>query len=223
MTVNSLFIAIIIPFSTTSIALITEQNNWGLMNMISLPFEWSTFISIVILDFIIYFQHVIFHKVPLFWRFHKVHHIDQDIDVTTGVRFHPIEILLSFLIKCGFVVILGIPAIGILLFEIIINGLAMFNHSNIYLPAAIDTKIRMAVVTPDMHRVHHSVIAKEFNSNYGFNLTWWDRLFGTYKGQPDKGHKNMIIGLGEYQEPHGAGLVKMLTIPFMDEKEILSS
>jgi len=218
MTINSLFIVVLVPFSTASVALFVNQNHWGLFNMVSLSYEWALIFSIIILDFIIYSQHLIFHNVPFLWRLHQIHHIDQDMDVTTGARFHPIEILISFLLKCVFVVLLGVSAMAILIFEIILNGLAMFNHSNIQMPKSIDKVLRILVVTPDMHRVHHSVISEELNTNYGFNLSVWDRIFGTYLAQPSQGHQNMTIGLRKFQNSQNTDLSTLLIIPFIKIK-----
>ena len=168
----------------------------------------------MLLDLLIYTQHVVFHRIPWLWRLHKVHHIDQDFDVTTGLRFHPVEILLSALIKCGAVWLLGAPFIAVVIFEILLNATAMFNHGNLHLPAKLDRILRRVVVTPDMHRVHHSVLPSETNSNYGFNLPWWDRLFKTYQAQPKHGHTEMTIGLNEYQDARKTGLLALLVIPF---------
>jgi len=209
---------VFIPFSTASIAFITNQNQWGFFNMISISHLGSILLSIILLDFIIYIQHFIFHKIPILWRLHQIHHIDQDMDVTTGARFHPIEILISFLLKCVFVILLGVPVLAILLFEIILNGLAMFNHSNIQIPKAIDKVLRIFVVTPDMHRVHHSVISEEYNTNFGFNLSLWDYIFGNYLAQPSNGHQMMDIGLNKYQNTQKIGLAKLLIVPFIKVK-----
>jgi len=167
------------------------------------------------LDLLIYLQHVIFHHVPLLWRLHKIHHIDQEIDVTTGLRFHPLEIILSVLIKSTAVILLGVPVMAVVIFEILLNGTAMFNHGNIKLPATIDRILRWIIVTPDMHRVHHSVIMSETNSNFGFNLPWWDRIFRTYQAQPAAGHDGMKIGLQDYQAVEKTGLWSLMIIPFI--------
>jgi sterol desaturase/sphingolipid hydroxylase (fatty acid hydroxylase superfamily) len=169
------------------------------------------------LDLAIYFQHVLFHAVPALWRLHRMHHADQEIDVTTGARFHPIEILLSMGLKLGVVAALGAPAVAVLIFEVLLNATAMFNHSNARMPAWLDRALRWIVVTPDMHRVHHSIVACETNSNFGFNLPWWDRLFGTYRGQPAAGHAAMTIGIEQFREPAEQRLVRMLTQPFRDD------
>lgn len=205
---------ILVPFTAASVAIYAEQNGIGLFNFVQLSFALAVVASIVLLDLLIYAQHVASHHMPLFWRIHKIHHIDQEIDVTTALRFHPVEIILSALIKCGAVMLLGIPFLAIVIFEILLNASAMFNHANIRLPQKLDKFLRLFLVTPDMHRVHHSVIARETNSNFGFNLPWWDKIFGTYKAQPEHGHKKMQIGLEEYRDVEKTGLVQMLAIPF---------
>jgi sterol desaturase/sphingolipid hydroxylase (fatty acid hydroxylase superfamily) len=171
---------------------------------------------VVALDLAIYLQHVMFHAIPLLWRFHRMHHADLDFDVTTGARFHPVEIILSMIIKFAVIIALGPPAIAVLAFEVILNATAMFNHSNARIPLAVDSVLRYLVVTPDMHRVHHSVEDDETNSNFGFNLPWWDRLFGTYRDQPRAGHEAMTIGIHGMNEPRVCDrLPGMLMIPFV--------
>ena len=214
---NGLMVRLLFPVGVVGVALWAGEQGWGLLNMASLPAWLTVLIAVILLDLIIYLQHLLFHAVPLLWRLHMVHHADRDIDVTTGLRFHPIEIFLSMLIKISVVVILGVPAEAVLIFEAILNGMAMFNHSNIRLPAALDRFIRMLFVTPDMHRVHHSVIKRETNSNYGFNLSIWDRLFGTYIAQPEKGHVDMTIGLNQFQSQPTGRLLWMLCLPFVGE------
>ncbi len=172
--------------------------------------------AVIVLDLCIYLQHRLFHRVPMLWRLHMMHHSDVDLDVTSGARFHPIEIVLSMLIKMAVICLLGPAIIAILIFEIILNAVAMFNHSNVYIPTQIDRLLRRFIVTPDMHRVHHSIIKAETNSNYGFNLPWWDRLFGTYCAQPAKGHDKMIIGLKQFQQPQTQSLKWMLRLPFKE-------
>ena len=176
----------------------------------------SVVMSVVVLDFIIYAQHVLMHKIPVFWRLHRVHHVDLDFDVTTGGRFHPVEIVLSMLIKFGSILLLGAPAVAVVIFEVLLNATAMFNHSNVRLPLAVDSILRLFLVTPDMHRVHHSALRMETDSNYGFNLPWWDRLFGTYRAQPRAGHRAMTIGLENIREQKlCVNLVGMLKLPFI--------
>ena len=215
---NSIAARLILPFTAASIAIYAEKNQIGLLNFLSIPLWLTVIVSIVLLDLIIYAQHLASHHFLIFWRLHKIHHIDQDIDVTTGVRFHPVEIIISTLIKCAVVMLLGIPFIAIVMFEIILNATSMFNHGNINLPEKFDEWLRLIIVTPDMHRIHHSIIPTETNSNFGFNLPWWDRLFGTYQSQPQKGHQKMEIGLSEYQDINKTNLLTLIIIPFNKKK-----
>ncbi len=202
------------PFAALSLAAYASSKGWGIFNMTDLPM-WAEFIlSLLLLDLAIYAQHLAFHHVPLFWRFHKVHHADRDIDVTTALRFHPVEIAVSMLFKGLLVLLIGPAVLAVLVFEIVLNGMAMFNHANIGLPLWLDKRLRVFVVTPDMHRVHHSVLPRETNSNYGFNLSVWDRLFRTYRAQPDAGHDGMTIGLERYQTDGPARLFWSLLLPF---------
>ncbi len=166
------------------------------------------------LDFTLYLQHVLFHAIPTLWRLHMVHHTDLDFDVTTGVRFHPLEIILSMGIKLIAVITLGPSPLAVLLFEVALNTTSLFNHSNIYVPLKADRVLRLFVVTPEMHRVHHSVIIQETNSNFGFSIPWWDRMFGTYRPQPAKGHVDMVIGLAQYREPQHLNLWQLIILPF---------
>ena len=170
--------------------------------------------SVVVLDLAIYLQHVLFHAVPSLWRLHRMHHADLEFDVSTGLRFHPIEILLSMVIKFIVVAALGAPAVAVLIFEVLLNATSMFNHGNVRIPTGLDRMLRWIVVTPDMHRVHHSILSRETNSNFGFNLPWWDRLFGTYRAQPTAGHDGMTIGIEQFREPRELGLDRMLLQPF---------
>ena len=202
------------PILAVGLAVMAEERGWGLFNNIDAPLWVASVVSMLLLDLAIYFQHVMFHAVPGLWRLHRMHHADLDFDATTGLRFHPIEILLSMLIKLAVIGALGAPAISVLVFEVLLNATAMFNHSNVGLPPAVDRVLRWLVVTPDMHRVHHSVVVRETNSNFGFNLPWWDRLFGTYREQPAAGHAGMIIGVSEIRDPAEQRLDRMLTQPF---------
>jgi len=211
---NSLLLRLIAPLGLTGVALFAQSQSWGLLNVASLPLWLSVALSVVALDLVIYLQHVMFHAVPLFWRLHMVHHADLDFDVTTGLRFHTIEILLSLGIKSGAVVLIGAPGAGVLIFEILLNATSMFNHSNIRLPRWVDRLLRLIVVTPEMHRVHHSVIRRETNSNFGFNLPWWDFLLGTYRDQPEHGHEQMTIGLAQFRDEKVDRLPSMLALPF---------
>ena len=206
-------LAIVIPLLAVGAAIDAAQNGWGLMNMVTLPLWITVPLSILVFDLAIWAQHLVTHKIPILWRIHRVHHADRDIDVTTAIRFHPVEIALSMLLKIGLVYLLGPPALGIILFEIMLNGTAMFNHANIRIPLKLDAILRKVLVTPDMHRVHHSVHRYEHDSNYGFALSIWDRMFGTYIAQPEKGHENMTIGL-EWQDDRPAKLGWTLTLPF---------
>lgn len=214
---DSLIVRLLLPLSVAGIAFWAEENHFGLFNNIEVNSVLAISLSIIILDLIIYWQHRLFHRVPLLWRLHQVHHADRDIDVTTGLRFHPLEILLSILIKLTAVLLIGAPAAAVLLFEVILNGMAMFNHGNIRLPRAVDSALRLVVVTPDMHRVHHSVLKHETNSNYGFNISLWDRLFGSYHAQPDMGHERMVIGLAQLQSQPTHSLLWMLRLPFISD------
>ena len=192
----------LLPFcSAINISLLAEKWGWGLLNNVSLLYWLKVTIGVIVLDLAIYLQHVMFHGLPVLWRLHMMHHTDLDFDVTTGVRFHPIEILLSMGIKMIVVFLVGISVLGVLIFEVLLNATSLFNHGNVRLVASIDRVLRLFVVTPEMHRVHHSVIIRETNSNFGFNLSWWDRLFGTYKDQPAAGHVEMIIGLSHFRDP----------------------
>jgi sterol desaturase/sphingolipid hydroxylase (fatty acid hydroxylase superfamily) len=211
---NTLAARFLLPFTAVWVAQHAHERNIGLLNQFGLP-EWvGIALAVVALDFIIYLQHVMFHMVPILWRLHRVHHADGDIDVTTGSRFHPVEILISMGIKFGSIYVLGVPPLAVVVFEVLLNATAMFNHSNVNLPVGLDRWLRWLVVTPDMHRVHHSILVKETNSNFGFNTPWWDRLCGTYRAQPKAGHQGMEIGLLEYRDDRVAGLGWMLTNPF---------
>jgi|TARA_B110000967_G_scaffold209821_1_gene267871 sterol desaturase/sphingolipid hydroxylase (fatty acid hydroxylase superfamily) len=205
---------IFIPFTVASLALFAEHNQIGVFNNLSLPYVVAVALSLLLMDLLIYAQHVVFHHNKLFWRLHKVHHIDHEIDVTTALRFHPLEIVFSAFIKGAAVLLLGVPLLAVIAFEVLLNLTAMFNHGNIHLPSRLDKWLRMIIVTPDMHRVHHSTLGKETNCNFGFNLPWWDMLFKTYRDQPENGHLKMSIGLNEYRDPSTNGLLTLLTIPF---------
>ena len=203
-----------IPITATIAAMWAEANGWGILNFIGLPIWLEWIIAFLILDFVIWGQHVLTHKIPILWRIHRVHHSDEDLDATTAVRFHPVEIVLSIFIKALAVIVLGAPAVLVVVFEAIVNGSALFNHANFRIPVGIDRVLRLLVVTPDMHRVHHSVIMNETNSNYGFALSIWDRLFNVYIDQPEKGHDGMTIGLEEWQDDAPTRLGWTLALPF---------
>ncbi len=213
---NSAILRLIFPMAAVGVAAFAAEQGWGLLNYFQLPFAFSVLLAIVALDFIIYLQHVLVHAVPALWRLHRVHHADLDYDVTTGARFHTLEIILSMLIKFATILVLGPPVVAVIIFEVVLNAMAMFNHSNVSLPSRLDRIVRRFVVTPDMHRVHHSVEDNEANSNFGFNLSIWDRLFGTYIAQPREGHENMTIGIHGYRDPKQVNqLPGMLKLPFV--------
>jgi len=211
---NTALVRILLPATAVSLALAGERRGWGLLNDLAVPLWAAVVVSVVLLDLAIYLQHVMFHAVPALWRVHRMHHTDLDFDVTTGARFHPIEIVVSMLIKFGVVVALGTPALGVLIFEVLLNATSMFNHGNVRLPVGLDRYLRWLVVTPDMHRVHHSIVVGETNSNFGFNLPWWDRLLGTYRDQPAAGHDGMTIGIEQFRAARELWLDRMLSQPF---------
>jgi sterol desaturase/sphingolipid hydroxylase (fatty acid hydroxylase superfamily) len=212
---NPLVLRLVFPVLALDMAMIAQKQGWGLLNNFDSPYWVTVVIGIVLLDLTIYLQHVMFHAIPILWRLHMVHHADLDYDLTTGLRFHPIEIILSMIIKLSVVVVLGPPALAVIIFEMVLNAAAMFNHGNIRLSLKIDAVLRYFIVTPDMHRVHHSVIIRETNSNFGFNLPWWDRLFGTYRSQPAKGHERMTIGLSQFRDAKRLTLPWLLILPFI--------
>jgi sterol desaturase/sphingolipid hydroxylase (fatty acid hydroxylase superfamily) len=215
--VDTLTVRLVFPIIGIHVAFAAQEKGFGLLNVIDMP-EWmALIIGILVLDLVVYLQHLMFHSVPLIWRLHMMHHADIDIDVTTGLRFHPIEIILSMVIKMTAIAALGPSVFTVILFEIILNGTAMFNHGNIKLPLSLDRYLRLLVVTPDMHRVHHSVTIRETNSNFGFNFPWWDRLFGTYRSQPVAGHEGMTIGLAQFRDPKKNNFWHMMVLPFVDD------
>lgn len=213
---DTALVRILVPTTAVGIGLLAEQRGWGLFHSFAVPGWLAVIASIIVLDLAIYLQHVLFHAVPALWRLHRMHHADLAFDVTTGVRFHPIEILLSMLIKLAVVAALGAPALAVLLFEVLLNATSMFNHGNVRLPRRLDGMLRWIVVTPDMHRVHHSVAVPETNSNFGFNLPWWDRMFGTYCAQPMAGHDAMTIGIEQFRDRSELRLDRMLLQPFRE-------
>jgi sterol desaturase/sphingolipid hydroxylase (fatty acid hydroxylase superfamily) len=212
---DTLAVRFLAPLGAVGVAVVAERQGWGLLNNVALPPWLAVVLSVVVLDLAIYLQHVMFHAVPLLWRMHMVHHADLDFDTTTGVRFHPIEIVLSLGIKAAAVVLLGTPAVAVLVFEVLLNATSLFNHGNVRLPSGIERVLRLLIVTPEMHRVHHSVIPRETNSNFGFNLPWWDYLFGTYKAQPAAGHEGMTVGLAQFRDTWVDRLHWMLLLPFI--------
>jgi len=196
-------------------ALLATDRHWGLLHHVNAPLWFKGVLAVIMLDFVLYIQHVLFHAVPLFWRFHMMHHADLDCDVTTGVRFHPVEVVLSMVIKLAAVAMIGPSATAVVSFEILLNATSMFNHSNVRMPAALDRVFRWMIVTPDMHRVHHSILPTETNTNFGFNVSWWDRLLGTYRVEPVGGHEGMTLGLEQFRDPARQTLVGILTLPFV--------
>lgn len=215
-TLNTVIARLVFPAAAVAVALFAQSRGLGLLNFAQLPYVPAVVIAVIALDLVIYVQHVLMHAIPLLWRMHRVHHADLDIDVTTGARFHPLEILLSLLIKFAAIVLLGAPAVAVVIFEVLLNGTSMFNHANVRLYPALDRLLRLLVVTPDMHRVHHSVNEDETNSNFGFNLPWWDRLFGTYRAEPRAGHEAMTIGITTFRQGRlCTWLPGMLFIPFV--------
>ena len=212
---NTVVLRLLFPAAAVGMAAFAADQDWGLLNYLRAPTWLSVPVAVIALDFVIWLQHVMVHAVPALWRLHRVHHADPDYDLTTGTRFHPIEIILSMLIKFATIMVLGPPVVAVILFEVILNGMAMFNHGNVRLPQALDRGLRWLIVTPDMHRVHHSVEDDEANSNFGFNLSCWDRLFGTYRDQPRGGHDGMTIGIHGYRKPREVSwLPGMLALPF---------
>ena len=212
---NTLLLRFLAPLMAVGLAIMAEEENWGLLNNIAINSYVKMFLAVLILDLIIYLQHVMFHTFPLLWRLHRMHHTDLDFDVTTGSRFHPIEIILSMIIKMLIVAALGAPPVAVVIFEVLLNATAMFNHGNIRIHINADRILRLLVVTPDMHRVHHSVKPDETNSNYGFNFPWWDRLLGTYKAQPEDNHLKMTIGLNQFRESRYLRFHWLLIQPFV--------
>jgi sterol desaturase/sphingolipid hydroxylase (fatty acid hydroxylase superfamily) len=218
---DAALVRLLFPVAAVGVAVIAAQRGWGLLNITLWPPAPEGLVGFVLgflaLDLAIYAQHVAFHKVPLLWRLHRMHHADLDIDVTTGLRFHPIEIVLSMLLKMAVVVLIGVPAVAVIAFEVVLNATSIFNHSNAAMPRWLDRIVRLLMVTPDMHRVHHSVLRRETDSNFGFNLPWWDRLFGTYRAEPEAGHLSMTIGLPIFRDSRELRLDRLVTQPFRDD------
>lgn len=211
---DTAIVRLLFPAAAVGAALDADAQGWGLLNVQGVA-EWvAVLVSVAVLDFAIWFQHLVFHKVPVLWRLHRVHHADRDVDVSTGFRFHPVEIALSMAIKIGVVYALGAPALAVLLFEVILNGCAMFNHANIRLPAVVERPLRWLLITPDLHRIHHSVHRAEHDTNFGFSVSWWDRLFGTYTAEPRDGQETMTLGLSDHQDEAPTRLWWSLAFPF---------
>lgn len=208
---------LVLPAGLVGLALVAEARDWGLFALLALPAGLATVIAIVVLDLAVYGQHVLFHHVPWLWRLHRVHHADVEIDVTTGVRFHPAEILASLALKGTVVLVLGASPVAVLLFEILLNATSLFNHADVRLPRRLDEALRWLVVTPDMHRVHHSAAPVETNSNCGFSLPWWDRIFGTYRDQPMAGHAGMTVGLTGFRDDREFRLDRLLLQPLRQD------
>lgn len=210
---DTLVVRLLFPMTAVGVAILGQAKGWGLFSILPTP-RWVAIAgSLLLLDFAIYAQHVAFHYVPPLWRLHRMHHADLEFDVTTGLRFHPVEITLSMLIKFAAIIVLGAPPLAVMIFEVVLNATSMFNHGNVRLLAHLDGWLRWAVVTPEMHRVHHSILSRETNSNFGFNLPWWDRMFGTYRAQPAAGHEHMEIGIGQFRDPAELRLDRMLLQP----------
>ncbi len=213
--VNSALVRGISTLGAVGVAIESQRQGWGFFNHVAIHPWVSTALSVVVLDLVIYLQHVMFHAIPLLWRLHMVHHADPDVDLTTGLRFHTIEILLSLGVKSLSIILLGAPPLGVLVFEVLLNATSIFNHSNIKMPPRLDSALRLLVVTPDMHRIHHSTIPNETNSNFGFNLPWWDYLLGTYRPQPSNPHETMSLGLSQVDTYRAVRLPWMLVMPFV--------
>ncbi len=212
--VNVIAVRLIIPATLVFVAVEAKAADFGFLNLVDMPMLVKIFVAFLLLDFSIYIQHIIFHKVGFLWRLHRMHHADLDFDLTTGIRFHPFEIILSLAIKMVAVLIIGAPYISVLIFEIVLNATSLFNHANIRVPLHIEKYLRLFLVTPDMHRVHHSTVKEETNSNFGFNLPWWDYLFKTYTSQPQAGHEDMKIGIESFRSSRELWLDRLLLQPF---------
>jgi sterol desaturase/sphingolipid hydroxylase (fatty acid hydroxylase superfamily) len=214
---DAMVVRLLFGAGAVGMALLATDRHWGIMNHVEGPLWSEAVLAVIVLDLILYIQHVLFHAVPLLWRFHMMHHADMDCDVTTGVRFHPVEVVLSMVIKLSVIVVLGPSPAAVLTFEMLLNATSMFNHSNVRMPVAIDRALRWIVVTPDMHRVHHSVLPRETNTNFGFNVSWWDRLLGTYRAEPAGGHEGMTLGLEQLRDPVRQTIIGILILPFVGE------
>lgn len=215
--INTLVIRVLFPSAAVGAAYLAQNQRFGLFNWVELLPAFTVWFTVVVMDWVVYYQHRLFHAVPLFWKFHRLHHTDLEVDVTTGVRFHTLEMFLSMLIKSFFILLLGAPPAGVFLFEFLLNASSLFNHSNVRLPLWLDKTLRLLIVTPDMHRVHHSVVPAEANSNFGFNLSVWDRFLGTYRPQPKEGHEKMKLGLDVFHDEKYLPILKLLEQPFLDE------
>jgi sterol desaturase/sphingolipid hydroxylase (fatty acid hydroxylase superfamily) len=212
---DTVFVRVLFAAGALGVAVVATDHRWGVLNHVGWPSWLEGLLAVVVLDFVLYLQHVMFHAIPLFWRFHMMHHADLDCDVTTGVRFHPVEVVLSMVIKLSAIILLGASVTAVLSFELLLNATSMFNHSNVRMPAIADQLLRWVIVTPDMHRIHHSIDALETNRNFGFSLPWWDRVFGTYRAEPFEGHQEMMLGLQQFRDPARLTFTGMLTLPFV--------
>ena len=211
---NTAVIRIVLASGAVGVAMVSAEQGWGIFNILNWPIWMEVILAVLALDLLIYVQHVAFHAVPVLWKVHMVHHADPDYDVTTAVRFHPVEALSSMVIKIAGVMVIGASPTAVLAFEVILNGMAMFNHANVRILSPVDRFLRWMMVTPDMHRTHHSIIYEESNRNFGFNLSWWDRMFGTYLENPSKGHERMTLGLKQFRNPACMKLLNILRLPF---------
>ena len=218
--VDILAVRLLVPVTAVGVALIAAEKGWGLFPLMGLPVWAAVLLGVIVLDLVIYAQHYVFHHVPVLWRLHRMHHADLDIDVTTGVRFHPLEILISLGIKIAAVAALGVPAEAVVIFEVLLNATSLFNHSNVALPPRLDRLARWIVVTPQMHQVHHSIERAETDSNFGFNLPWWDRLFGTYRSEPKSGEAGLVIGLPIFRDIAELRVTRLLTQPFRNATSV---
>jgi sterol desaturase/sphingolipid hydroxylase (fatty acid hydroxylase superfamily) len=216
---NTLTARLLLPTTAVGLAISVEQAGWGLFNAYPTAYWLAVVASVILLDLAIYLQHVLFHAVPVLWRLHRMHHADLHVDSTTGLRFHTLEILISFMLKFAVIAALGAPAMGVLIFEVFLTSTSIFNHANIFVPPRFESYLRWIVVTPDMHRVHHSVRPRETNSNFGFNLPCWDRLFGTYRAQPQDGHEHMAIGINQFRTERDLRLDQMLIQPLRENAD----
>lgn len=211
---NTLTARVLFSTGAVGAAALAAERQWGALNLVGWPQWASVLAALVVMDVVLYLQHVVFHAVPVLWRLHMMHHADLDVDVTTGARFHPVEIVLSMLIKLAAIVVIGAPPAAVLTFEVVLNAASMFNHSNVRMPLPLDRVLRWIVVTPDMHRIHHSVVRDETNSNFGFSVSWWDRLLGTYRPEPATSQIEMPLGLEQFRDPRDLTLVGSLVLPF---------
>jgi len=217
--INNLVLQLTFPFLAVGLGVFTVEKGWGLMQHWEGPFWLELLVGILLLDLLIYWQHIVFHRIPWLWRLHRVHHADLDLDVTTGIRFHTLEILISMGLKFGFIILVGAPPLTIFCFELILMLSSMFNHANLNLPLGVDRLLRLLMITPDMHRVHHSLHMGETNSNFGFNFPWWDRLFKTYTPQPKDGHLKMLVGIDLFRSERWLTLHRLFIEPFVDRKD----